>query len=197
MVQYAAVHAAARNKRKRAASGNDTAQRRLDLAQQRKQAKEQRKALVKKYDKDKNGQLEREELKKLLIEDSKMEVSDQDVEYYFIRFDRSQSGGITPEEIESLLASFHAYVQTKPQAEEFMAKYDVSKDGFLSKEELKQLMTDLNDGKPVADTEVEGVMQSADMLKHEKLEKPDLMRAIAFWDSQIDDRKSVGCCVCM
>mmetsp|Transcript_126151 Transcript_126151/g.251980 ORF Transcript_126151/g.251980 Transcript_126151/m.251980 type:complete len:194 (+) Transcript_126151:52-633(+) len=191
MVQIAAVHATVRKRRKNSKSRENDAESR----KQSKKAERQRKALIQKYDVSKTGQLSKEELKKLLIEDSKTEVSDQDVDYYFKRFDRSESGGITQEEIEALLASFHDYLRTKPEAEEFMKKYDVSKDGCLDKEELKQLMIDMNGGGPVDDAEVDEVMQAADMLKHEKIEMQDLLYALAIWDSSLDQRSSGSCCV--
>eukprot|EP00420_Gonyaulax_spinifera_P032983 CAMPEP_0197891248 /NCGR_PEP_ID=MMETSP1439-20131203/27773_1 /TAXON_ID=66791 /ORGANISM="Gonyaulax spinifera, Strain CCMP409" /LENGTH=196 /DNA_ID=CAMNT_0043511333 /DNA_START=80 /DNA_END=670 /DNA_ORIENTATION=- len=196
MVAFAAVHAVVRKNADNAIR-EQAAKKRQDAAKKAQRADKRRKKLIDHYDTNKSGDLDKDQLKKLLSDDSGEQIDDIEVEYYMHRFDRSNEGGINKDEVEGVLMSFHCYIKHRAMAEEYLVKYDSSKTGALTREELKALLTDLNDGLPVNEEGVDFVLKEADLLGDGKIEKPEIVRAVTMWYCYAAHSKPGGCCAVM
>mmetsp|Transcript_56198 Transcript_56198/g.176095 ORF Transcript_56198/g.176095 Transcript_56198/m.176095 type:complete len:199 (-) Transcript_56198:89-685(-) len=195
MVEFAAVHCAVKNhharRRAHLFDGKAGASRRKAQAAELAAGKRQRE-LVAKYDSDCSGQLDLDQVRRLLSETCGQEVAKEEAEYFWKRFDRSGQGGISRLEVEGMLVSFHCYMNNKAEADKYMAKYDTSKTGSLSRSELKALMIDLNGGEAVSEEEVDFVLNQADLLGDGRIAKPEIVRAVTMWYAYVEDHKA--CC---
>jgi len=82
-----------------------------------------------------------------------------------------------------VLPEYICYLSHLKMIEEVFEDYDTNDDG-LDKEELKGVLTQLNDGKAVADDLVDEVMKEADGTADGRVSKLELGRAIAVWYAQ-------------
>mmetsp|Transcript_120593 Transcript_120593/g.240129 ORF Transcript_120593/g.240129 Transcript_120593/m.240129 type:complete len:205 (+) Transcript_120593:80-694(+) len=80
-------------------------------------------ALMEKHDVSKSGQLEREELRQLMVEYAQDDVTveEEDVDYILEQCDQSKSGGIRVEELLPAIASWNQIAATKEQAQKSKA----------------------------------------------------------------------------
>jgi len=202
MANFAAVHAVVRKKWKQdgaggraGASANEYSQERIAISESLRKAESKRRDVVKRYDTNKSGQLEREQLKALMtkVAECDEEVADNDVDYFLKRFDRNKSGGIDSKELEGMLFAFQCYVKSKSKTDKIMAEFDASKDGALHRDEVEKLMVSMNDGKTVSQADVDFVFEEADLLKSGNIEAPEIERAMAIWYVTVSARKR-SCC---
>merc|ERR1712113_1326128 len=153
--------------------------------------------IIKKYDTNKTGKLEKEQFIKLMtdIDDFSPKgqpPTDEQVEFVLRTADKAGDGAINADELEEALACWTTFTEHRAEFEEKLAKYDASGTGKLSKEELKAYLVDLNGGKDVTDEEVDLVFKDADVLGDGQLNKIELQRATALWYSYVEKNK--GCC---
>jgi len=173
-----------------------------DIKRMEAQAKERKRRVqmgkvIKQYDTNKSGKLERDQIIKLLTD---MDTStppgtapsDEQVEFLLKVADKQGDGAIEAGELEEVITCWHTFIENKQEWEDKMAKYDVSNTGTLSKEEVKAYLTDVNGGKDVSDEEVDMVMKDADVLGNGTLNKIELQRATAAWYSYVEEKN--GCC---
>lgn len=124
--------------------------------------------IIRTYDTNNSGKLERDQVVKLLTDmDSSTPPgtlpSDEQVDFLLKLYDKAGDQAIVIDELEELIC-WHTYTENRALFEDKLNKYDVSKTGKLSKEELKAYLTDLNGGIEVQDSEVDWVMQEGDIL---------------------------------
>eukprot|EP00434_Breviolum_minutum_P024894 symbB.v1.2.021986.t1/scaffold1899.1/size238565/22 len=155
--------------------------------------------IIRAYDTNKSGKLERDQVVKLLTDtDSSTPPgtmpSEDQVDFLLKLYDKAGDHAINLNELEDLLTCWHVYIEHRDLFEEKLKKYDVSNTGKLSKEELKAYLTDLNGGIEVQDTEVDWVMKEGDIMGDGELNKMELWRASALWFSHVEKQKSNDCC---
>ena len=91
------------------------------------------------------------------------------------------------------------YLACKDDIEQKMAKYDTNQSGKLETNQLKMMLTDLNDGRPPTDEEVQMVMEEADgkvLQSTGGVNKTELNFAISVWYCYVEDQRS-ACCALM
>lgn len=152
--------------------------------------------ILKKYDTNGSGKLERDQVIKLLTDMDSSTPPDTPPTETQINFclkvaDQQGDGSISLNELEELLPIWQTFVEQREKFEATMEKYDKSGTGKLSKEEVKAYLTDLNGGKDVTDEEVDMVMKEADVLGDGELSKIELCRATAAWYSYVEEK---SCC---
>eukprot|EP00440_Ansanella_granifera_P057195 gb/GFBE01061999.1/.p1 GENE.gb/GFBE01061999.1/~~gb/GFBE01061999.1/.p1 ORF type:complete len:207 (+),score=49.47 gb/GFBE01061999.1/:1-621(+) len=157
------------------------------------------KRVIRAYDTNKSGKLERDQVIQLLTDSDSSTPpgtppSDGQVDFIFKMFDKAGDQAIDANELEELLACWTTYVKHGAEFEETMAKYDVSNTGTLSREEVKAYLTDLNGGVAVTDEELDLVMKEADVLGDGVLNKMELQRATAMWYGYVERKNSTCCC---
>jgi len=153
--------------------------------------------IIKTYDTNKSGKLERDQVIKLLTD---MDTStppgtppsEEQLEFLLKVADKSGEGSINSGELEELMGCWHTFTENRGEFEEKLKQYDVSNTGSLSKEEVKAYLTDLNGGKEVEDSEVDLVMKEADIEGNGVLSKIELQKATALWYGYVESQK--GCC---
>lgn len=68
---------------------------------------------------------------------------------------------------------------------DILQNYDADGNGVLDKDELKKLMIDMNDGKEVADADVDDLMVLCDKTKEGSINKDELLFAIKMWSDHL------------
>ena len=139
-------------------------QKRQEAAWREYQRKVKLNKIIKAYDTNKTGKLERGQVVKLLTDtDSSTPPgtppSEDQVDFLLKCYDKAGDDSIEVSELEELLSCWHTFTEHRQLFESKLEKYDVSKTGKLSKEELKQYLTDLNGGMEVEDAEADWVMK--------------------------------------
>ena len=160
------------------------------------------KETFKKYDTNRSGKLEREQIAKLLTDrDYSSPVgtppSDYELDFIVKLGDRSGDGCVERRELEIALIAWKTYTRQREKLEELIEKYDKSGTGKLEKEELKMYLTDLNDGNPPTDEEVEWVMSEADFMGDGAIRTQEIMMATQSWYSshkEKEEDKAPACC---
>uniref|UniRef100_A0A7S0HT32 EF-hand domain-containing protein n=1 Tax=Hanusia phi TaxID=3032 RepID=A0A7S0HT32_9CRYP len=123
--------------------------------------------LMRKYDRSQDGKLDKKEFGDLMQEVNEgVRPSSEEIAYIYQVADREgkgdMDGTLDLEEVKSAIGSWRAYLQNKSQIDEAFKKYDQDGSGKLEFDDLKKLLTDLNDGTPPSDKEVQEVMDKAD-----------------------------------
>jgi len=194
MPNYAAVHAAMRNRRRQGYSHVSAARHRENMRWLEEQKSISK--LMRKYDLDKSGDLDRGQLKKMMTETHTngcgQEPSDEEVEFVLKVADKSKSDSITREEVMLAMQVWSTYCAKKSEIDTAFDNFDSDKSGSLSKEQLKNYLVHLNDNEPVDDEDVEFVFTMADVMGDGVISKPELLRATALWYSQC--KKKSSCC---
>eukprot|EP00421_Protoceratium_reticulatum_P000057 CAMPEP_0168364786 /NCGR_PEP_ID=MMETSP0228-20121227/4385_1 /TAXON_ID=133427 /ORGANISM="Protoceratium reticulatum, Strain CCCM 535 (=CCMP 1889)" /LENGTH=196 /DNA_ID=CAMNT_0008377553 /DNA_START=112 /DNA_END=702 /DNA_ORIENTATION=+ len=195
MVNFSAVNAAIRGKKD--IQKEDSAAT-IERAQAAKQARESEdrilNGLIKENDKNFSGQLEFEQLRRLLEEESQTQIYDDEVEYYLKRFDSHGGGGINKNDLEPMLRSFRVYMKFKAKADKLFEKYRKGGKMCLEPPELTAMMTELNHGHHVTEDEVKYVLRQADLLGDGNIWRPEIVRAHAMWCNRVK-HKNPACCV--
>mmetsp|Transcript_43859 Transcript_43859/g.103720 ORF Transcript_43859/g.103720 Transcript_43859/m.103720 type:complete len:211 (+) Transcript_43859:126-758(+) len=172
---------------------------RVETMMEEQRRRGQLKTIIKAYDVNRSGKLERDQLKKLLtdIESGTPEGSEpteEEIDWIIRVADRGKDDCIQLDELGEAISCWKTYLKKKPLLEEKLAKYDVDKTGTLSKQEIKAYLTDLNGGIEVTDDEVDMVMADADVMGDGVIRVFELQRAATLWYSYVQEHKS-GCCV--
>merc|ERR1719379_657284 len=158
--------------------------------------------LFRKYDTNKSGKLEREQIIQILtdIDFSTPEGTPptQDELDFIVKVgDRSGDGCIERKEFENALIAWRTYTKERDKLEELIKKYDKSGTGKLEKDELKAYLTDINHGVPPSDKEVDWVMSEADFMGDGAIRMQEIMMATQSWynyQQSREDAVAASCC---
>jgi len=155
--------------------------------------------IVRKFDKNKSGKLERAQVMELLtaIDSSTPEgtqPSDEETDWVIKVADKAGDGCIDAGELQEAIACWMTYVDKREEMERMVEKYDVSKTGKLSRDEVKAYLTDLNGGKEVTEEELDMVFKAADAFGDGQIHIPELQIATACWYGYVERKKNFGCC---
>jgi|EP00802_Teleaulax_amphioxeia_P022734 Ca2+-binding EF-hand superfamily protein len=155
---------------------------------------------IARYDKSGNGKLDRAELSGLLQQLAGGEAPTAEECGYVLRMaDATDDGLIGADELERAIKIWKGYLACKDDIEQKMAKYDTNQSGKLETNQLKMMLTDLNDGRPPTDEEVQMVMEEADgkvLQSTGGVNKTELNFAISVWYCYVEDQRS-ACCALM
>ncbi|EKX35420.1 hypothetical protein GUITHDRAFT_118437 [Guillardia theta CCMP2712] len=176
---------------------NQATKKRHEAARKRQEEEYKIMKLMNKYDKSKDGKLDKKEFGDLLQEvNDGVRPPDEEITHIYQVADREgqgdKDGTLDLQEVKSAIESWRAYLQNKDQIDEAFKKYDTDHSGKLEFEDFKKLLTDLNDGIPPSDQEVKQVMDKADG-KDGKVEgalgRMDILYAVGVWYSYVDHQQ--------
>mmetsp|Transcript_254 Transcript_254/g.582 ORF Transcript_254/g.582 Transcript_254/m.582 type:complete len:219 (-) Transcript_254:58-714(-) len=171
----------------------------------RKAASERRRKLCKeifeKYDTQKSGKLNRDQMMQLLTDISTsapqgVPPTQEELDFVMQSSDVAgtflggSDGEIDASELRSAVAYWVTYVDNRPFLEESFAKFDTNQSGKLDQMELKNYLVSLNGGLDVTDKEVAWVFKMADLSKDGQLSKQELMKATLHWYVYVNDGRS-------
>lgn len=149
--------------------------------------KGQLESIMKLYDTDQSGYLEKTELPKML-EDYNLErlgrkgtPTEDDVTCLIYLCDWAGDGKISKHELKNALATWLAYMQHAERIYGTLQKFDLSNTGKINRGELKPLLVEMNKGEDVPDAVLEWIWDQADVLKDGALNTFELARAVAVW----------------
>eukprot|EP00448_Togula_jolla_P008786 CAMPEP_0170595788 /NCGR_PEP_ID=MMETSP0224-20130122/14752_1 /TAXON_ID=285029 /ORGANISM="Togula jolla, Strain CCCM 725" /LENGTH=255 /DNA_ID=CAMNT_0010919999 /DNA_START=72 /DNA_END=837 /DNA_ORIENTATION=+ len=156
-----------------------------DLLQELERKQKIRK-IFERFDTNKSGKLEGNQVKNLLNELKKTETppgvaTDEEVEFILKVSDQSGDGGIDLPEMETALRAWKKWTKDRKAMEDLMKEFDKSNTGSLNKAELKQYLISLNGGRDVSDEEVDWVMTEADVLGDGEIHTVELVMATSKW----------------
>merc|ERR1712032_1620786 len=145
---------------------------------------------------------EKEQLIKLLTDiDSStpagVEPSEEEVNFVLKSADKAGDGAVSADELEDVLSTWMTYIEKREEWEKQLEKYDHNKTGTLNRDEVREYLKDLNGGKPVSETELNMVMEKADVTSNGEISKMELSKATAVWYGYVEtEKKSRFCVVC-
>eukprot|EP00811_Abedinium_folium_P003742 NODE_13441_length_1165_cov_8.936416.p1 GENE.NODE_13441_length_1165_cov_8.936416~~NODE_13441_length_1165_cov_8.936416.p1 ORF type:complete len:245 (+),score=55.79 NODE_13441_length_1165_cov_8.936416:103-735(+) len=162
--------------------------------------------VMQKYDTNKTGKLERDQVKNLLTDidttTAKGTAPTEDELNFILKYADQQNknavgdGAISRNEVRAAILQWNHYCKRRTEMEDLVKKYDTSKTGKLELPELKELLQELNSACEVTDEEVSWVMQQADLIKDGAITAPELMVAIAQWYTLVEEQeKKNACCI--
>eukprot|EP00293_Proteomonas_sulcata_P015937 CAMPEP_0184297530 /NCGR_PEP_ID=MMETSP1049-20130417/8424_1 /TAXON_ID=77928 /ORGANISM="Proteomonas sulcata, Strain CCMP704" /LENGTH=207 /DNA_ID=CAMNT_0026607301 /DNA_START=55 /DNA_END=678 /DNA_ORIENTATION=+ len=160
--------------------------------------------LMKKYDKTREGNLNKAELAALLQDmNSGEKPTDEEVTWVLKtadKLDNQENGRINRDEILKAVDLWHQYEKIKPEIESLFLKYDTNHSGKLEPPQLKALLTDLNEGVEPEEDEVKMVMSMCDgqvATPTGGINKTELKGAITLWYHHLDKKSSMcaGCSI--
>lgn len=164
-------------------------------ASRKREGKIQR--LIAKYDKSGTGRLEEGELRRLLTDlNGGKAVTDSEVKWVLVTADESDgslNGAVDPHELLHAVNSFKSYKENAPFIETVMDRYDENRSGRLERGQLRELMTDLNDGKPATEADVDYVLSKADLLQTDGIDRPEVLYATSLWFDHCEAKNSRVC----
>merc|ERR1711957_647651 len=154
---------------------------------------------MKKYDTNKNGKLEEDQIKQLLtdLDDrSPAGTAPDEDEFKFIiqAADDKGDGCLAMGEVEYAVRAWTVYIQKREKMEAKMKEFDKSGSGTLTKDELREYMKDINGGTPVDEAEVTWVMQEADLFGDGEIHKVELVKATALWYAHVKEKQKSSAC---
>mmetsp|Transcript_22868 Transcript_22868/g.43022 ORF Transcript_22868/g.43022 Transcript_22868/m.43022 type:complete len:214 (-) Transcript_22868:142-783(-) len=157
--------------------------------------------IIKQYDTNGTGKLEREQVVKLLTDtDSSTPPgtppSEDQVNFLLKMYDRAGDDSINAEELEELLTCWQTFTEHRTLFETKLEKFDASKTGKLSQDELKAYLTDLNGGIDVGEAEVDWVMKEADVMNDGELGNMEIVRATSLWFAFVEKKNKQTSSVC-
>jgi hypothetical protein len=162
--------------------------------------------LFKRYDTNNSGKLEKDQINAILTDidfstPPGTPPTEDELEFIIKVGDRSGDGCIERKEFENSLIAWRTYTKQRTQLEELIKKYDKSGTGKLEKDELKSYLTDVNNGVPPSDKEVDWVMSEADFMGDGAIRMQEIMMATQSWYNYQQSRedavaasKSSSCC---
>mmetsp|Transcript_72451 Transcript_72451/g.172696 ORF Transcript_72451/g.172696 Transcript_72451/m.172696 type:complete len:200 (+) Transcript_72451:204-803(+) len=161
--------------------------------------------VLRQYDADKSGVLERNEVEKLMMDmRGGKDVTEDELEY-IMRVVKQGGGvqdatnGVGPDEMNIMLSTWEAYNESMAEIEPIMRKYDLNGNGRLERNELRRMLLDLNDRLPVSDDEVDWVLSQACLIRGDQIAKPEIKKAIALWYTRVKhgkrEKQRSACCV--
>jgi len=163
--------------------------------------------LMKKYDTNNTGKLEKGQLAVLMRDlNNGSDPSNEEVNWVMFKADTSKGArnfGVDSDELMCAIRTWKGYLDNKDYLDKTFEKYDTNKSGSLEREQLKALMTDLVEGDNPApnDKEVSKVLYEADRKDGSmdgSINKTELMYAISLWYNMIEEKRkkrSSMCCV--
>eukprot|EP01010_Urceolus_cornutus_P000598 NODE_1116_length_1099_cov_251.280000_g853_i0.p2 GENE.NODE_1116_length_1099_cov_251.280000_g853_i0~~NODE_1116_length_1099_cov_251.280000_g853_i0.p2 ORF type:complete len:192 (+),score=43.56 NODE_1116_length_1099_cov_251.280000_g853_i0:126-701(+) len=114
--------------------------------------------------------------------------SDAEVKWVLTLADRNKSNGLSANELREAIIIWKNHQEVQADVETVFKKFDTNNSGALNFAELKELLTTLNDGNPPADSEVQWVLERADILKDGEVDKPELTAAISLWYTKVEEQ---------
>eukprot|EP01062_Namystynia_karyoxenos_P066505 TRINITY_DN60432_c0_g1_i1.p1 TRINITY_DN60432_c0_g1~~TRINITY_DN60432_c0_g1_i1.p1 ORF type:complete len:447 (+),score=195.99 TRINITY_DN60432_c0_g1_i1:99-1343(+) len=140
-----------------------------------------------KYDLNKTGQLEPDQLKKFLTDTDfstppGTEPTDWELNFILQIADERRNGAINKDELQHALTAWMTYQQNKKQLDRILAKYDQSGSSSLTVSEVQQWLTDLNEGQAVPAEEAEVIVQQCEASEGDgELRRTELLIALQVW----------------
>jgi len=165
-----------------------------ELVEVKKMAK-----IMKKYDTNRSGKLEKNQVRKLLTDldsSTPQDTPPTEEELNFIMHladDKCENDAIDLSELKTAITAWHVYTTTRNDIEQALSKYDVSNSGSLEADELKEYLKELNGGIEVSADEVNWVMGQADIFGDGSVSKHELILATAAWYANVEEKKN-RCC---
>ena len=148
-------------------------------------------AVMRTFDTDQSGKLEKAELTRVLegMNDG-CAVEEDEVEWLLRFCDANNDAGIDSTELREVITWWEHYRVCKPRLQALVRQYDVSRTGQLELPELQKVLTHLNDGTPVEESHAETVMQLCDVTNDKGLCASELLYAISVWYAAYGDSLS-------
>lgn len=151
-------------------------------------------AIFRRYDTNRSGKLEPDQVRSLLTDLSNRPPSEQELDYILkLCDDKNPNGAIDLSELQHAIQAWKSYVAQRDELQAALDKFDVSGSGKLEHQELKAYLTHLNAGREVTDVEAEWVMSQADIFGDGACSKPELAMATAAWYTHVEKKKQVNC----
>eukprot|EP00747_Dinoflagellata_sp_TGD_P030479 gnl/TRDRNA2_/TRDRNA2_134654_c0_seq1.p1 gnl/TRDRNA2_/TRDRNA2_134654_c0~~gnl/TRDRNA2_/TRDRNA2_134654_c0_seq1.p1 ORF type:complete len:206 (-),score=55.60 gnl/TRDRNA2_/TRDRNA2_134654_c0_seq1:107-724(-) len=180
------------------AAMNISAERREEMQAEVKKREAIRK-LFKRYDTNKSGKLERDQISALLTDlDSTTPAgtppSEAEIDFILKVADQTGDDCLTMNELEYAVKAWNVYTQRRETMESKMKEFDKSGTGGLEKPELKEYLKSLNGGKDVTDAEVDWVFGEADVFGDGTIHTTELVMATAAWYAHVDAKEAKACC---
>lgn len=159
------------------------------------------KELFDKYDTNKSGKLEEDQVKRLLTDmDSSTPPdtppSEEELKFVIRLVDKEKDGCVAKDEVLYALRSWAVVTKHRVDIEKALDEFDKSKTGKLEPPELKAYLISLNSGIPVTDDEVKWVLSQADIFGDNACNRPELIMATCAWYAHINEKaeEKKGCC---
>mmetsp|Transcript_65025 Transcript_65025/g.135549 ORF Transcript_65025/g.135549 Transcript_65025/m.135549 type:complete len:198 (-) Transcript_65025:106-699(-) len=189
-----------------AAAGYRAAQKRQAAAKIRQQEEMRLMQMMARYDKSNDGHLNKDELGDLLQDVNNGERPTEEEIQWVLQVADRQDGEVSDQlgvaDVQVAVNTWRAYRENKEHIDQVFEKYDADKSGKLEFEDLKKMLTDLNDGVPPADSEVEHVLKKADSKDGQEdgaVNRMEVVYAVAIWYARLDalenQRMQTKCCV--
>eukprot|EP00928_Gymnodinium_smaydae_P097845 TRINITY_DN895_c0_g1_i1.p1 TRINITY_DN895_c0_g1~~TRINITY_DN895_c0_g1_i1.p1 ORF type:complete len:232 (-),score=38.35 TRINITY_DN895_c0_g1_i1:104-727(-) len=154
------------------------------------------KDIIKRYDKDKSGNLQKSEIKRLLTDlnlstPKGTPPSEEELNFIMALGDtKCKNGAIDLSELEHVITTWLVYVEKREDMEKVLKRYDKSGNGKLERDELRAYLNHLNGEKPVTDEEVDLVLSQADVFEDGAINLPELVRATSIWFANVKEKKA-------
>jgi len=138
-------------------------------------------SLMKKYDVNESGDLDRSQLKQLMTDyNNKVEPNEEEVSFVLKMADARSTGSVSDEnEIKEAVSAWKGLQRDMDLINARYEHYDNNQSGMLEKGQLKVLLQDLNEGIPPTKAEVEWVLAAADKSESGGVDHDELRAAIA------------------
>mmetsp|Transcript_40982 Transcript_40982/g.82071 ORF Transcript_40982/g.82071 Transcript_40982/m.82071 type:complete len:198 (+) Transcript_40982:181-774(+) len=188
-----------------AAAGYRAAQKRKEAANVRRQEEVKLMHMIARYDKSNDGHLDKNELGDLLQDVNGGErPSEEEIQWVLQVADR-QDGNVSDQlginDVQVAINTWRAYRENKEHIDQVFAKYDQDGSGKLEFDDLKRMLTDLNDGVPPPDAEVQHVLKKADSKDGQEdgaVNRMEVVYAVAIWYARLDalenQKNQTSCC---
>lgn len=168
------------------------------------------KRLMECYDQDQSGELDREELRRMLRDYAeaiyKRQATPNDDDLDFIIFVVS-SGLQAHVSCENAMNATHIWsdmLEQGPKVKKLLKKYDTDGSCTIEAGELRKLLREMNDFEEVLPATVTWIMAMGDSSGDGQLNAEELVRAIAAWYGHLDASPNAGaevngsgCCIVM
>jgi len=150
--------------------------------------------IVKQYDHHAIGKLQRDQVRELLEDLSRNDISEDELDFVFKVADANGDDAIGPAEMSTLLSCWANYANSRHEIEVHFRKHDPTGTGRLYPEQLHNLLVELRGGKAVSPEELRQMMNHGDLFKNGEITKPELRRVLELWRSRLDHKaSSCGC----
>lgn len=143
------------------------------------------------HDQNGSGFLEQDEFREVLREfNDGWLPSDQEVTLILRLADLNRDGSISQAELHYALRAWHTYKNLSGEVLRLISEFDSDESGRLDFQQLKDLLTSLNGGVSVSLPEVQWVHDIGDVNGDGRLDRSELMGAVAAWYVHVDRRQS-------
>jgi len=154
--------------------------------------------LLERYDLNRSGRLDRNEVRSLLVSMGPHEdVTEDELDFVFKIAAPRGDTAIHLCQMCPLLNCWENYKSSSVEINEHFEKHDPDGTGRLDKDQLKGLLEDLakqakvNHDVTLAD--VNWILKQSDVLKNGVITKPELRRVLALWTNHLQNA-GAGCC---